>query len=173
MTDPTIVLPEWQTCGATASFAMFGGNAGPCHLAAGHDGMHDTGSGVRWLLTMPNPEETTETRLLREAHRVVAEVTAERDRLAARVVELEAHPQIEVVWLTTDDEGNHGVWLDPDRARQQLAHDRAAETPGVYEWVNDADRTRELLLRDGEPTGLTLRSRLPCSTPSWSPGAAR
>jgi hypothetical protein len=89
MTDPTAVLPEWQTCGATASFAMFGSHAGPCQLAAGHEGMHDTGSGVRWLLTMPNPEEATETRLLREAHRVLAEVTADRDRLAARVAELE------------------------------------------------------------------------------------
>lgn len=83
-------------------------------------------------------------------------VLDERERLVARIAELEAHPWIEVVWLTADGEGNFGVWNDPDRARRQIASDRAAETPGTYEWVNDADRTRELLLRDDEPTGLAL-----------------
>jgi hypothetical protein len=114
-------------------------------------------------------------------------VLDERDRLAQRVAELEGDADAmdpvkafaaalrynrdrgydtdpcepsEVVWLTTDGEGNFGVWNDPDRARRQLVHDWTAETPGSYEWVNDADRTRELLLRDGEPTGLTLRMAL-------------
>lgn len=63
---------------------------------------------------------------------------------------------LEAVWLTRDDEGNFGVWRNPDNARQQTAQDRAAEVPGVYEWVNDADGMRELLLCDDEPTGLTL-----------------
>jgi hypothetical protein len=87
-------------------------------------------------------------------------VLDEREALLARVAVMEAHPWIKVVWLVTDDEGNSCVWNDPDRARRQLVHDWTAETPGSYEWVNDADRMRELLLRDGEPTGLTLRMAL-------------
>ena len=80
----------------------------------------------------------------------------EREQLAARFAELEAHPWIEVVWLTADKEGNYGVWNDPDHAREQLASGYTAASPGTYEWVTDADWTHELLLRDGEPTGLRL-----------------
>lgn len=72
----------------------------------------------------------------------------------------------EVVWLTEDDEGNCGIWYDPDNARRQIAQDRAAEIPGVYEWVNDPDRTHELLLRDEEPIGLTLRMMLVADAPA-------
>jgi hypothetical protein len=62
----------------------------------------------------------------------------------------------EVMWLTQDDEGNIGVWLNPDHARDQIIGGWSAETSGDYEWVNDVDRTRELLLRDGEPAGVEL-----------------
>jgi len=79
--------------------------------------------------------------------------TAERDKARARLAELGDR---EVVWLTQDDEGNVGVWLDPDHAREQIISDRFAETRGAYEWVNDVDRTSELLLRDDETTGLKL-----------------
>jgi hypothetical protein len=99
-----------------------------------------------------------------EVIRRMREAETERDRLTARVAELEAHPWIVAVWLSADDEGNFGAWSNPDHARKQLAHDWAAETPGAYEWVNDADRTCELLLRDGEPTGLTLRMALVADT---------
>lgn len=61
-----------------------------------------------------------------------------------------------IMWLTQDDEGNVGVWCDPDNAREQIISDRFAETPGAYEWVNDPDRTHEVLLRDDEMTGVTL-----------------
>lgn len=103
---------------------------------------------------------------LEMARNELAELTEEHSALVAEVEQLRATS--EVVWLTKDDEGNFGVWRDPDNARQQIIQGWSAETPGDYEWVNDPDGAHEVLLRDSETAGVMLWMALVAdAAPQW------
>jgi hypothetical protein len=120
-----------------------------------------------WLQREPDAE------LFEFPRKWLRELLDERDQLAAdrnryriawrrartRAVALEqlrAERTPTIVWVVQADEGLAGVWRDPDHAQRAVIDALPAEAPGVYRWVNDPDRTHDQLLRDGEPTGLTL-----------------
>lgn len=109
------------------------------------------------VITVGLPDHLPQLRIPHLRRTVVALQRLGRERDAAlKARDGNVRAVVEAVWLTEDDGGKLGVWRDPGNARQQIIQDWGAETPGDYEWVNDTDSTHEMLLCNGETTGVTL-----------------
>lgn len=166
--------PDWQICRAAASHAMFGGNAGPCHLTAGHDGMHNTGTGTRWLLMIPEPEPTA-LRLMRAelaaANQRAETAEASLDHLAALVVRTKTKAAEATARATVALEAElEGVNVALRAAGIEYplgargVRDVAVQRDGQQERAEEAEAERDQLRAQLAAAGETTQFRL-CQSP--------
>ncbi len=109
------------------------------------------------LINWRNASSKDVADMYRRAKAELAVVAARAETAEAELARVRSGCTPAVVWVSyDDDEGFGGVWRTPEHAQRQIIAAYAAATPGDYRWSGDADGTHDRLLRDDEPTAMTL-----------------